>query len=221
MTSSATPVRSLVSRWTPPPGRVLRFVGGLALCAVAVWLSVEVELGLSPWDVLHYGLGDRLGISFGLMVILVGLAVLGLSWALGVRPGLGTLVNILSVGWVLDRLLATSWLDGLPDAALWLRGLVLVAAVLLLGFGVALYISAEFGAGPRDSLMVACHQHGWPIGPSRAVIELTVLLVGWLLGGAVGVGTVLLAIGTGPAVQLSFRLLRRQPPARRQQAAVS
>lgn len=221
MPSRTTAARSLVTRWTPPPGRVLRFLGGLALCALAVWLSVQVELGLSPWDVLHSGLSERLGLSFGLVVILVGLAVLGLSRVLGVRPGIGTLVNIVSVGWVLDRLLATSWLDGLPDAAMWVRVLALVAAVLILGFGAALYIGAGFGAGPRDSLMVACSHHGWPIGPSRVVIEVTVLLVGWLLGGTLGLGTVLLALGTGPVVQLSFRLLRQQPPARRRAAAVS
>jgi uncharacterized membrane protein YczE len=220
VTSSTTAARSLVIRWTPAPGRVLRFVGGLACCALAVWLSVQVELGLSPWDMLHSGLSETLGISFGLVVILVGLAVLLVSWGLGVRPGLGTLVNIVSVGWVLDLLLASSWLDGLPDADVRLRVLVLVAAVLLLGFGAALYISAGFGAGPRDSLMVACHHHGLPIGASRVAIELTVLLVGWLLGGALGLGTVLLALGTGPVVQLSFRLLGEDPPARRR-AAVS
>ena len=221
MTSSTAPAPPRSTRWTPPLGRLLRFSGGLACCALAVWLSVRVELGLSPWDMLHAGLSETLGLSFGLVVILVGLAVLVLSWALGVRPGLGTLVNIVSVGWVLDLLLGTSWLDGLPDAAVWLRVLVLVGAVLLLGFGAALYIGGGFGAGPRDSLMVACHQHGWPIGRYRVVIELTVLLVGWLLGGALGLGTVLLAVGTGPVVQLSFRLLGQEPPARRRATAVS
>ena len=221
MTSSTTAARALVTRWTPPPGRLLRFLGGLACCALAVWLSVQVDLGLSPWDMLHSGLSESLGLSFGLVVVLVGLAVLVVSWALGVRPGLGTLVNIVSVGWALDLLLATSWLDGLRDAPLGLRVPVLVAAVLLLGFGAALYIGAGFGAGPRDSLMVACHQRGLPIGPSRVAIEVTVLVVGWLLGGALGLGTVLLALGTGPVVQLSFRLLGQQPPARRREAAVS
>jgi len=219
VTSSTAPARPRLTRWTPPPGRLLRFLGGLASCALAVWLSVQVELGLSPWDMLHSGLSESLGLSFGLVVILVGLAVLLVSWALGVRPGLGTLVNIVSMGWVLDRLLATSWLDGLSSAAIWLRVLVLVAAVLLLGFGAALYIGAGFGAGPRDSLMVACHHRGLPIGPARVAIELTVLLVGWLLGGALGLGTVLLALGTGPVVQLSFRLLGQEPPARRRVAA--
>ncbi|GAB3365567.1 membrane protein [Modestobacter lapidis] len=178
-------------------------------------MSVQVELGLSPWDMLHSGLSQSLGLSFGVVVMVVGLIVLGLSWVLGQRPGLGTLFNVVAVGWVLDRLLETSWLDDLPAADTWVRVLVLVAAVVLLGFGSALYIGARFGAGPRDSLMVACHHHGLSIGTARVAIEVTVLVAGWLLGGALGLGTVLLALATGPAVQLSFRLLGQDPPARR------
>jgi uncharacterized membrane protein YczE len=147
--------------------------------------------------------------------MLVGLAVLVVALALGEPPGLGTLVNIVSVGWAVDRLLETSWLDSLPAAPMWARVLVLVVAVVLLGFGSALYIGAAFGAGPRDSLMVACHHHGLPIGASRVAIEITVLVVGWLLGGALGLGTVVLALATGPMVQLSFRLLGEEPPVRR------
>lgn len=219
MSSRSTAVRARLRRCTPPPGRTLRFVGGLVLCALAVWTSLQVQLGLAPWDMLHAGLSERLGLSFGLVVVLVGLAVLVFSAALGERPGIGTLVNVLGVGWLIDRLLATSWLDDLPDAALELRVLALVGSVVLLGIGAALYIGAAFGAGPRDSLMVACHHHGWPIGASRVGIEVTVLLVGWLLGGALGLGTVLLALGTGPVVQLTFRVLGEQPPSRRVRAA--
>lgn len=201
--------------------RLVAFVVGLGLCAVAVWWSVTVGLGVSPWDTLHSGLSEHLGLSFGTVLVGVGVLVQGLAWALGQRPGLGTLVNVLSVGWVVDLLLGTTWLDGLPDAPWPLRVAVLVGAVVLLGFGGALYISAAFGAGPRDSLMVACHHHGLPIGPSRVVIECAVLLVGWLLGGPVGVGTFALALGTGPVVQLSFRLLRTQPPSRSPRGAAA
>ena len=198
--------------WTPPRARLLRFLGGLAICVVGVFLSLRAGLGLSPWDVLHAGTSEQSGLSFGTVVIAVGLLVLLVSWALGVRPGLGTLFNVLAVGWGLDALLATSWLEGLADAPVALRVLAVLGSVAALGFGAALYIGAGYGAGPRDSLMVACHQHGLPIGASRVVIEVTVVVVGWLLGGPVGVGTVLLAVGTGPAVQASFRLLRQLPP---------
>ncbi|GAA0928635.1 hypothetical protein [Pseudonocardia zijingensis] len=193
------------------PSRLLQFLVGLALCAVAVWASVQAGLGVSPWDTLHGGLSAQLGLSFGAVVTGVGLVVLAASWALGVRPGWGTLVNILFIGWSLDALLATSWLDGLRDGPIVLRALVLAASVLLLGVGGALYIGAGLGAGPRDSLMVACHRHGLPIGASRCGIELVVVLLGWLFGGPVGVGTVILALGTGPVMQVAFRLLRRHP----------
>ena len=207
--------RPAPAAWTPPRARLLRFLGGLAICVLGVFLSLRAGLGLSPWDVLHAGLSDQAGLSYGTVVIAVGLLVLLASWALGVRPGLGTLVNVLAVGWGLDALLATSWLEGLDGAPVAVRVLAVVAAVVALGFGAALYIGAGYGAGPRDSLMVACHQHGLPIGASRCVIEVSVLLGGWLLGGPVGVGTVLLALGIGPVVQVSFRVLRQQPPTSR------
>ncbi len=200
----------------PLPLRLLQFAVGVAFCAVAVWLTLQVALGLSPWDVLHAGLADATGMSFGTALILVGLAVLGVSAALGVRPGIGTLVNQVVVGITLDRLLATRWLDALPHAPVPARLAVLVGAVALLGLGCAMYIGSGFGAGPRDSLMLACYQRGVPIGPARCVIELSVLVVGWLLAGPVGVGTVVIALGLGPAVSAGFRLIGQEPPARAQ-----
>ena len=193
---------------TRPPlhRRLPRFVLGLSLCAIGVWLTVQVHLGLSPWDVLHSGLSQVFGLSFGGIIVAVGIVVLAGSAFLGVRPGLGTLVNVLSMGFVVDRLLATTWLDTLPTAPLPVRGLVLAAAVALLGLGAALYIGAGFGAGPRDSLMVALARRGLPIGWSRGAIELTVLGAGWLLHGPVGIGTAVVAVATGPAVQVAFRL---------------
>ena len=193
--------------------RLGQFLGGLALCATGVWLSLQVGLGVSPWDVLHAGLALRTGLSFGAVVAGVGVVVLLVSAALGVRPGLGTLFNVFSIAVVLDVLLATPWLDGLPGAPVLLRVVLLLAAVLLLGVGGALYIGAGFGAGPRDSLMVACHLRGWPIGASRVVIEVGVVAAGWLLGGPVGIGTVVMALGLGPATQVAFRVLRQEPAA--------
>ncbi len=195
--------------------RALQFSVGLSLCAVAVWLTLQVGLGLSPWDVLHAGLVTGTGASFGTVVVAVGVAVLGVSALLGVRPGIGTLVNLVVVGLGLDWLLATSWLDTLPQAPLAVRLLVLVGAVAVLGIGGALYIGSGFGAGPRDSLMVACHRKSVPLGPARCLIELSVLFAGWLLGGPVGIGTVVVALGLGPAVSASFRLLGQDPSAGR------
>jgi uncharacterized membrane protein YczE len=188
------------------PRRLPRFVLGLSLCAVAVWLTVQVDLGLAPWDVLHSGLSSLVGMPFGGVIVAVGILVLAGSALLGVRPGLGTLVNVLSMGVAVDRLLATSWLDALPTAPLPVRVLVLVGAIALLGLGAALYIGAGFGAGPRDSLMVGLARRGLPIGWSRSAIEVSVLAGGWLLHGPVGIGTAVIAVATGPAVQVAFRL---------------
>ncbi|PPK98092.1 putative membrane protein YczE [Kineococcus xinjiangensis] len=200
---------------------MLQFLGGLVLCATGVWLSLQAGLGVSPWDVLHAGVATWTGLSFGTVVAGVGVVVVVLSALLGVRPGLGTFVNILLIGAVLDLLLAASWLDGLPEAALALRILALLAAVALLGTGAALYIGAGFGAGPRDSLMVACHLRGWPIGVSRVVIEVSVVAAGWLLGGPVGAGTVVMALALGPATQVAFRVLRQEPAAHSQARAAA
>lgn len=206
------------SRPTRPSllSRLPRFVGGLALCAVGVWLTVQVDLGLAPWDVLHSGLSHLFGISFGAVIVAVGIVVLGASALLGVRPGLGTLVNVVLVGFALDGLMATPWLDTLPAAPLAVRLLVLVGAVALLGVGAAVYIGAGFGAGPRDSLMVALAGRGLPIGWARCAIELSVLGGGWLLHGPVGIGTAVVALTSGPAVQVAFRLVpqRRSTPRR-------
>src|SRR3954447_15334828 len=191
--------------------RLARFVAGLALCALAVWLTVQVNLGLAPWDVLHSGLSHVLGMSFGAVIVAVGILVLVVSALLGVRPGLGTLVNVVLMGFALDGLLSTSWLDTLPTASLALRIVVLMGAVALLGLGAALYIGAGLGAGPRDSLMVAFAGRGLPIGWSRCAIELSVLAGGWLLHGPVGIGTAVVAVTSGPAVQAAFRVVGHEP----------
>ncbi|WP_432523285.1 hypothetical protein [Kineococcus sp. SYSU DK006] len=211
---SGSPAGSPAGRRAPLPlRRAAQFVLGLGLCATGVWASLRAGLGVSSWDVLHAGLAARTGVGFGVVVAVVGVAVLGVSSLLGVRPRAGTFVNVALVALLLDALLATSWLDGLPGAPPALRAAVLAAAVVLIGTGGALYVGAGFGAGPRDSLMVACHLRGWPIGASRVVIEVGVVVVGWVLGGPVGAGTVVVAFTLGPVTQLAFRLLRQDPQA--------
>lgn len=202
--------RPAAGRHLPP---LVQFPLGLAVVAMGVWLSVRVGLGLSPWDVLHFGLAQQTGASFGTVLLVVGAAVLALATLLGVRPSRGTVVNIVLMAVVLDRLIASPWLEFVGTEPLPARVAWLVAAVLLIGFGAAVYIGAGLGAGPRDSLMVAAAMRGLPVGPSRVVLEGSVLLVGWLLGGTVGIGTVLLTVGVGPAAQLAFRVLHQQPTA--------
>lgn len=185
---------------------------GLCLFGVGIWLGLQADLGVGPWDVLHGGLAKHLGTPFGLTSIGVSVVVFAIALAARVRPGVGTVLNVLVIGAVIDLLLATSWLDGVDEGPVALRLLTTVGGILAVALGSALYLGAHLGPGPRDGLMVAIHQHtGWKVGTARAALECTVLVFGVLLGGPVGVGTVAFALGIGPAVQLAFRLLRQTP----------
>jgi uncharacterized protein len=175
-------------------------------------LFLEARLGLPPWDVLHQGIARHTPLSFGIANVVVAVVVLGLAWWLGARIGLGTVANAALIGLfvaLLQPLHAVHALSTWPLAArVGLLGLGLVA----FGVGSAFYIGAALGAGPRDSLMlVGSRRLGMRIGAVRALIEVTVLVAGFLLGGVVGLGTVLFAALIGPAVEASFWLLSRTP----------
>jgi uncharacterized membrane protein YczE len=135
-----------------------------------------------------------------------------ISLAARVRPGVGTVLNVLVIGAVIDLLLAASWFDGVGEGPLPQRLACTAGGIASVAFGSALYLGAHLGPGPRDGLMVAIAQRtGWSVGLARGVLECTVLVVGVLLGGPVGFGTVAFALGIGPAVQVAFRLLRQTP----------
>ena len=192
--------------------RLLKLNLGLVLFAVGLWLGLEAELGVGPWDVLTGGLAEQLGTRFGLTAIGVSVVVLAIGLAARVRPGVGTLLNVVVIGAVLDVLLQTPLLRDLDDAPLALRLSMTLLGIASVAAGSALYLGAHLGPGPRDGLMVAIHTRtGWAVGTARAVLECTVLVIGVLLGGPVGVGTVLFALGIGPAVQVAFRVLRQTP----------
>ena len=199
-------------------GVAVRFgqlVVGLVLFGTGLWLGLQAALGVGPWDVLHGGLSERLGTPFGRTSIAVGFVVLVVAVLSGVRPGVGTVLDVLLVGAVIDVLLATPLLDRLGDGPLAVRLLVVALGIATVAVGSALYLGAHLGPGPRDGLMVAISQRtGWSVGTARGVLECTVLVLGVLLGGPVGPGTVAFALGIGPAVQVAFRVLR-QTPARR------
>jgi len=162
--------------------------------------------------VLNQGIERHSPLSFGVANIVVGLSVLALAWLLGARIGLGTFANAVLIGLFIDLLLALDAVRALADAPLAVRLALLASGVPLMGLGTALYIGAALGAGPRDSLMlVGAARTGVRVGAVRAVIEVTVLLAGWALGGTVGIGTVAFALLIGPSVELSFALLRRSP----------
>ncbi len=185
---------------------------GLVLFGVGLWLGLVTELGVGPWDVLTGGVAELLGTSFGRTSIVVSVVVLLVGMAAGVRPGIGTLLNVVVIGATIDVLLAGGLLADLGDGPLLLRLAVVLLGIAVVAVGSALYLGAHLGPGPRDGLMVVLHTRtGWPVGAARAVLECAVLVVGVLLGGPVGIGTVLFAVGIGPAVQVAFRLLRQSP----------
>jgi uncharacterized membrane protein YczE len=170
--------------------------------------------------VLHDGIRHATPLSFGAATVLVGVVLVVVALALGVRPGPGTLVNMVAIGAFADVLLASGFVQDLDAWSLPVRLAAVLAGVGLIALGSALYIGAGLGSGPRDSLMLAlAARTGLPVGLIRGLLEGSVLGVGWLLGGVVGVGTVLFALGVGPAVQLAFRVLQvdvaREPNRRR------
>lgn len=192
--------------------RLVKLNLGLVLFAVGLWLGLVAELGVGPWDVLTGGLSQQTGVRFGLMAIVVSVVVLLVGIAARVRPGIGTLLNVFVIGAVLDVLLESPLLQDLDDAPLVLRLMTTLLGIATVAAGSALYLGAHLGPGPRDGLMVAIHvRTGWRVGTARAVLECTVLVLGVLLGGPVGIGTLLFALGIGPAVQVAFRVLRQTP----------
>ena len=192
--------------------RLVKLNVGLVLFAVGLWLGLVAELGVGPWDVLTGGLSKQTGVRFGLMAIVVSVVVLLIAVAARVRPGIGTVLNVFVIGAVLDLLLTSPLLEDLDDRPIALRLGATLLGIATVAVGSALYLGAHLGPGPRDGLMVAIHlRTGWRVGTARAVLEGVVLVLGVLLGGPVGVGTVLFALGIGPAVQIAFRVLRQTP----------
>jgi uncharacterized membrane protein YczE len=192
--------------------RLSWLVFGLFLCSVGIVFFLESELGLPPWDVLHQGLAEQLGVSFGVANVVVSVLVLALVWRLRARVGLGTLLNALLVGTFVVALTALESVNTLSEESLGVRISLVVIALLSFGVGSALYIAASMGAGPRDSLMlVTSRRLGVRIGVARTGIEVAALVIGFVLGGTVGIGTVVFALGIGPTVELSFWALGRTP----------
>jgi uncharacterized membrane protein YczE len=180
------------------PLRLVRLLVGLFLYGFTMAMMVESTLGLDPWDVFHEGLANHVPLTFGQVVIVVGAFVLLLWIPLRQRPGIGTVLNVVVIGLAADFGIA---LIAQPDN-LWLRGALLVGGVVGNGFAGALYIGAQLGPGPRDGLWLGLvRRTGRSVRLWRTVIEVTVLVIGFVLGGTVGLGTVLYALTIGPIVQ--------------------
>jgi uncharacterized membrane protein YczE len=181
------------------PRRLVQLYTGLVLFGVSMGMVVRSALGNIPWDVLHQGLSQVTGLPFGTVAVIVSLLVLILWVPLRERPGLGTISNALVIGPCAEITLRL-----IPEhLPLWSRVVLFVGGVLLNAVATAAYIGARFGPGPRDGLMTGpVSRTGGSIGLVRTSIEVVVVLIGWLLGGTFGVGTVLFALVIGPLIHV-------------------
>jgi uncharacterized protein len=194
-------------------GRVARaawLVCGLFLCACGIIAFLESHLGLPPWDVLHQGIAKHTPVSFGVANEVVAVVILFVAWWLGSRPGVGTVANAALIGLFVVLVQPLELVQDMASWPLLARTVLLAFGLGLFGLGSAFYIGAALGAGPRDSLMlVGALRSGVRIGAVRAALEGSVLVVGVILGGTVGIGTLVFALLIGPALEASFWLVTR------------
>ncbi len=195
---------------------ILRFVKlmvGLTIMAVGIAFAYESNLGLSPWDVLSDGVAKNLPLTFGQAGIALGFVILIFDIVLKERLGFGTFLNILTVGTIVDIVVAMEIIPSyrhLADLSSFAPRLALCLASLIpMAFGMYFYMSAALGAGPRDSLMCAITKRSpLPVGANRILIEGVALVCGMLLGGKVGIGTVILVLLSGPVMQILFKIFK-------------
>jgi uncharacterized membrane protein YczE len=190
-----------------PVQRSIRLLSGLFLFGMSLVLLIKARLGVDPWTVLTQGLSKTTGLSLGEVTVGISVVILALWIPLRQRPGLGTVSNALLVGPVLDLGVA---IIPTPDQLV-TRVLFVVVAIPALALATGLYVGAGWGPGPRDGLMTGLAALGMPVFAARALIEVSVLVGGWFLGGTVGVATVAFAATIGPLVGLALRRLSLRP----------
>jgi uncharacterized membrane protein YczE len=196
-----TPPRAEIRRRLP------RLLLGLELCGLGLALIIAADLGLDSWDVFHQGVSEQTGISIGMVSILVGFAMFGISLPLGEQIGIGTVLNVLLIGSTIDLVLLVV---DTPEHAV-VQWAFLLGGTVLFAVGSGFYIGAGLGPGPRDSVMTAFAKRGHRVGVVRTAIEVTVLVIGWLLGGSVGIGTLIFAVTIGPLVAFFLPRLSLAP----------
>ena len=176
--------------------RLPRVLLGLVAFGVGIAFMVAGDLGLGPWDVFHQGVSDRTGIPIGTVIVLTGVAILGLFPPLEEQIGIGTALNAVVIGVTVDAVLLVL---STPDSLLG-RWLLMLSGPVVIALGSGLYIGGGLGPGPRDGVMTGLARRGIPVARARTGIEITVLVAGILLGGGVGIGTIWFALGIGPMV---------------------
>ncbi|MDQ3738577.1 MAG: hypothetical protein M3337_05345 [Actinomycetota bacterium] len=205
------PARSSVVLPSQLGARLVRCLIGLTLFGIGIALIVDSELGNGPWDVFHQGIADLLGVGIGVVIIATGAALMLLWIPLRVRPGIGTVLNAVHIGLVVDLTLPLlpEWERILPRAG------YLVGGILLMGVGTGMYIGSGLGPGPRDGLMTGLAARGWRVGIARTTIEIVVMVIGYALGGTVGIGTAVFALTIGPLVQWTLPRFDMRPASER------
>jgi uncharacterized membrane protein YczE len=188
--------------------KTLQILVGLELWAVAVVMWVRGGLGLGPWDAFHYGLHVQTGLTIGMASIAIGVLILGVTMSMGLRPGAATVLNMIFIGVFIDLTLPL-----MPESTSLLQSwFYLVAGLPLCGIASGMYIGAGHGAGPRDGLMMLLTQRsGWSVRTIRTIIEVIVLALGWLMGGIVGIGTIVITLAIGPAVHWGLKMFGAVP----------
>lgn len=190
--------------------RLVQMIIGLFLYALGIVVTLNAHIGYTPWEVLHVGIANKVGLSLGTVSIITGLVIGIIVVILGEKIGLGTISNMILIGIFIDIIL---WLRIIPIANNMVIGIImLIIGLFIISLGSYFYIGSAFGAGPRDSLMVALTRvTKLPIGVCRGIIEFSVALVGWLLGGMIGIGTVISVIAIGFCVQITFKAFKFDP----------
>ena len=188
--------------------RLLQLYVGLSLYGLSTAMFIRSDLGADPWNVFHIGVAKLLEMDIGTVIILTGVLVLLLWIPLRLRPGLGTISNVIVIGLAAD--VALTFIPAIDSLVA--RSLLLISAVIVNALATGMYIGAGFGAGPRDGLMTGINARtGWSVRSVRTAIEVSVLLLGWVLGGTFGVGTVLYALSIGPLIQICLPWFRQKP----------
>lgn len=186
---------------------IMKMTLGFALCACGTVMAINSNLGLSPWDVFHQGLTNLTSLTMGQASIIVGVAIVIITSILGLKVGLGTIANILVIGYFIDFIM---YRNLIPVSNNIYSGIfMMIVGMFLIAMGSYLYVACGMGCGPRDGLMIVLAKiTGKPVGIIRASIEIAALTVGWFLGGFVGIGTLINAFGIGYFVQIVFKIFR-------------
>lgn len=185
--------------------RYLRLFLGLFLCAVGIVMTIEANLGYAPWDVFHQGIGNILGVQIGTANVITGVVIVAIEVVMGQRPGIGTLANMSLIGVMMNIIMNNHFIPNFSN--LFARVFMIFIGMIIMGIGSYLYIGSGFGAGPRDGFMILLlKKTNKSVRFIRNSMEITALIVGYILGGPVGIGTVIMSFGLGPSIQLVFNM---------------